>query len=69
MKNVEPGAARRSCDMSPEAIDRRLREVGQLYRLGMSIRTARRVGTVREQSLQATVRTDGPGDTTQTERR
>lgn len=28
-------------DMSPEAIDRRLREVGQLYRLGRELASAR----------------------------
>ncbi len=28
-------------DMSPEAIDRRLRNVSQLYKLGMAIREAR----------------------------
>ena len=32
---------RRRVDMSPEAIDRRLRDVGQLYRLGMALREAR----------------------------
>ena len=35
-------------DMSPEAIDRRLREVAQLYRLGMSLRTGRWVEGVRD---------------------
>ncbi|HYU31249.1 MAG TPA: hypothetical protein VEW48_03740 [Thermoanaerobaculia bacterium] len=35
-------------DMSPEAIDRRLRELGQLYRLGMSLQKARRIGKVGE---------------------
>jgi hypothetical protein len=34
--------------MSPEAIDRRLRELGQLYRLGMSLQKARRIGKVGE---------------------
>ncbi len=33
-------------DMSPEAIGRRLRELGQLYRLGMSLRKAKRIGKV-----------------------
>jgi hypothetical protein len=33
-------------DMSPEAIDRRLRELGQLYELGMSLQKARRIGKV-----------------------
>ncbi len=34
--------------MSPEAIDRRLRELGQLYELGIEIRTARWLGTLKE---------------------
>jgi hypothetical protein len=33
-------------DMSSEAIDRRLREVASLYRLGISIGNARRLGRV-----------------------
>jgi hypothetical protein len=35
-------------DMSSDAIDRRLREVGRLYKLGMSFRRAKRIGRVRE---------------------
>ena len=35
-------------DMSPAAIDRRLRELGQLYRLGMSLQKARKIGKVGE---------------------
>jgi hypothetical protein len=35
-------------DMSPQAIDRRLRELGQLYKLGMSLQKARRIGKVGE---------------------
>ena len=35
-------------DMSPPAIDRRLRELGQLYELGMSLQKARRIGKVAE---------------------
>ena len=35
-------------DMSPEAIGRRLRELGQLYRLGMSLQKAKRIGKVGE---------------------
>lgn len=30
--------------MSPEAVDQRLREVAQLYKLGVAIRDARRLG-------------------------
>ena len=33
----------RPVDMSPQAIDRRLRDVGQLYKLGMALRDARPV--------------------------
>lgn len=39
---------RAAVDMSPEAIDRRLRELGQLYELGMEIRSARWLGTLKE---------------------
>jgi hypothetical protein len=35
-------------DMSPAAIDRRLRELGQLYELGMSLQRAKRIGKVGE---------------------
>jgi hypothetical protein len=42
------GAERREVDMSPEAIDRRLRELAQLYRLGVEIRDARRIGKVED---------------------
>jgi hypothetical protein len=35
-------------DMSPEAIDRRLRELGQLYTLGMAIRQAKHIGKVND---------------------
>ncbi len=38
-------------DMSPEAIDQRLRDVGQLYRLGMSLRDAKWLGPVSERAL------------------
>lgn len=31
-------------DMSPEAIDRRLRELSQIYRLGMSLQGAKWIG-------------------------
>jgi hypothetical protein len=37
---------RQATDMSPEAIGRRLRDLGQLYRLGMSLRTAKYLGPV-----------------------
>ena len=38
--------ARGRPDMSPEAIDRRLCELAQLYRLGVSLRAGRWVGPV-----------------------
>ena len=35
-------------DMSPEAIDRRIKELSQLWRLAMSFQTARRLGPISE---------------------
>ena len=35
-------------EMSPEAIDRRLLDLAQLYKLGVAIRDARRIGKVNE---------------------
>jgi hypothetical protein len=35
-------------EMSPEAIDRRLLDLAQLYKLGMAIQDARRLGKVNE---------------------
>ena len=35
-------------EMSPEAIDRRLLDLAQLYKLGIAIRDARRLGKVNE---------------------
>ena len=37
-----------TADMSPEAIDHRLRELGQLYKLAMELRHARWVGPLKE---------------------
>ncbi len=34
--------------MSPEALDRRLRDLAQLYRFGMLIKQAKRIGPVEE---------------------
>ena len=31
-------------DMSPNAIDRRLKDLGQLYTLGLTIKDAKRIG-------------------------
>lgn len=38
-------------DMSPEAIDQRLRDLGQLYKLGLSFRDVRYIG--RSEDLKA----------------
>lgn len=38
----------RDVDMSPEAIDQRLRDVSDLTRLCLSLGTAKRLGTVKE---------------------
>lgn len=35
-------------DMSPEAIDQRLKELGQLYKLGMAIQRAKHIGKVED---------------------
>lgn len=35
-------------EMSPEAVDRRLRTLGQLYRLAKSLKTSRRLGKVKD---------------------
>lgn len=35
-------------DMSPEAIDRRLRELNQLYKLGMAIQQAKHLGKLKD---------------------
>ena len=42
-------------EMSPEAIDRRLLDLAQLYKLGMAIQNARRLGKVKEKEK-------GPGE-------
>lgn len=38
----------RTVDMSPDAIARRLARLEQLFRLGLSLRTARRIGPPKE---------------------
>ena len=35
-------------DMSPEAIDRRLKDLAQFYKLGMAIKQAKRIGKVKD---------------------
>ena len=44
----KPARAAPKVDMSPAAIDRRLREVSELRRLGLSLARARRLGPVRK---------------------
>lgn len=39
---------RKRVDMSSEALDRRLREVSQLYQLGVMLKTAKKKGKVKE---------------------
>lgn len=36
----------KTVDMSPDAIDRRLRDLSQLYELGMALRDAKRIGPI-----------------------
>ncbi len=43
-----PDFAPRNVDMSPEAIHQRLRDVASLYYLGMTLPSAKRLGTVAE---------------------
>ena len=43
-----PEFAPRYVDMSPEAIHQRLRDVASLYYLGMTLKSAKRLGTVAE---------------------
>lgn len=43
---MQANSDRPKVDMSPEAVSRRLRELGQLYRLGMSLQKAKRIGKV-----------------------
>ncbi len=49
-------------DMSPEAIDKRLRTVSQLHRLGKELRHARYLGKLKEPEAASTGRSpDGGG--------
>ena len=43
-----PKLRHRDIDMSPEAIDQRLREVSELHELCLSLMSAKRLGTVAE---------------------
>jgi len=54
MAHPEPARQRLPADMSPEAIDRRLRTIAELRRLGLALRSARRLGKVRELARPAT---------------
>lgn len=47
MTNNTPNTSKK-IDMSSAAIGRRLREVAQLYRLGMSLQKAKRLGKVKD---------------------
>ena len=49
MKPVAPLADCPHTDMSPEAIDQRLRDLAQIYKLGMSLRGAQWLGPVNGQ--------------------
>jgi hypothetical protein len=49
-------------DMSSEAIDQRLRDVGQLYRLGMSLKDVTILGDVEQRSSPITDRESSEGD-------
>jgi hypothetical protein len=44
MAPEEKPAPTRRVDMSPEAVDQRLRDLGQLYKLGISIRDSKPLG-------------------------
>lgn len=50
MKTSSNKPERTKVDMSPEAIDRRMRELAQLYRLGVEIRKARPLGKLRQRN-------------------
>lgn len=60
----------RDVDMTPEAIDQRLREVSDLYQLCLSLMSAKRLGTVAEvrerERQEAEVRARGFTETTDT---
>jgi hypothetical protein len=43
---MQANSDRPKVDMSPEAVSRRLRDLGQLYRLGMSLQKAKKIGKV-----------------------
>ena len=49
MKPVPPLADSPHTDMSPEAIDQRLRDLAQIYKLGMSLKGAQWLGPVEGQ--------------------
>lgn len=57
-----------AADMSPEAVDQRLRLVGQLYRLGQSLKQTQLLGRAedlqlaRQQKLAPTLRSAGAAD-------
>jgi hypothetical protein len=48
-------------DMSPEAIDQRIREVAQLYELGISIQSAKKLGKVKDYKREHPVKSKQAG--------
>lgn len=48
MQDQRAAKTRSEVDMSPEAVDRRLRDVAQLYELGISLRDTELLGPVEE---------------------
>ena len=48
-------------DMSPAAIDRRLRELGQLFKLGIALREARWLGGLKDDAAEPCHREDREG--------
>ena len=53
---------RKAIDMSPEALDQRIRDVAQLYKLGIALKDARRIGKVEQlRRADAQSRSKSPG--------
>ena len=48
MQDQPTAKIRSEVDMSPEAVDQRLRDVAQLYKLGVSLRDAELLGPVED---------------------
>lgn len=60
MPKTQSHPSARQVDMSAEAIDRRLRDLAQLYKLGMSLRDIKLVGKATDVRGEADA--DGPSD-------